>query len=278
MCLLAGVVLFGLAGQSVFAAGPQAPSAVQAAATADDPRRPQPIDPDYRLIALPTTLRLPEHRSNFELLHRFNGNLRGRSFSENVSSLFGMDDGASMGLEFRYAVTGRVEAAFYRTNIDRTIQLYSKVDVLYQRRHGPAFSTSLVLSVEGTNNFHQQKAPTIGIVVSRFVGDRLSVYGVPMWVHNSDATTGVTRDTGVVGVGGRIRLRRGLFLVAEVSPRVAGFRPGTSEFGFGIEKRVGGHVFQLNFTNVPATTFGQIARGGAPGALHLGFNLSRKFF
>jgi hypothetical protein len=37
-------------------------------------------------------------------------------------------------------------------------------------------------------------------------------------------------------------------------------------------------MFQLNFTNGPASTFGQIARGGVPHNLTMGFNLSRKFF
>jgi hypothetical protein len=46
-----------------------------------------------------------------------------------------------------------------------------------------------------------------------------------------------------------------------------------------IEKRVGGHVFQLNFSNSFATTMGQIARGGAASEdWYLGFNISRKFF
>ena len=47
---------------------------------------------------------------------------------------------------------------------------------------------------------------------------------------------------------------------------------------FGIEKRVGGHAFQLNFSNSQLTTFAQTAQGGLPDSLFLGFNLTRKFF
>jgi len=43
-------------------------------------------------------------------------------------------------------------------------------------------------------------------------------------------------------------------------------------------KRVGGHAFQLNFSNAFTATYGQIARGGFPTTLYLGFNLVRKFF
>jgi hypothetical protein len=48
---------------------------------------------------------------------------------------------------------------------------------------------------------------------------------------------------------------------------------------FGIEKRAGGHLFQLNFSNGFGTTFGQVARGGFTyDDWYLGFNIARKFF
>jgi hypothetical protein len=73
-------------------------------------------------------------------------------------------------------------------------------------------------------------------------------------------------------------VREGTYVVGEVTPRFSGYAPGDPEFGFGIEKRVGGHTFQLNVSNAFSTTFGQIARGGFPSTLYLGFNLARKFF
>lgn len=35
-------------------------------------------EPDFRVLNLPSTLRLPRHRSSFQLTHRFNGNLNRR--------------------------------------------------------------------------------------------------------------------------------------------------------------------------------------------------------
>ena len=64
----------------------------------------------------------------------------------------------------------------------------------------------------------------------------------------------------------------------EVSPRVGGLAIGDAQYGFAIEERVGAHVFSLTFTNGPGTTFRQIAHGGVPEHLNLGFNLTRKFF
>ena len=86
------------------------------------------------------------------------------------------------------------------------------------------------------------------------------------------------RDTVYVGLGARLRIRPFVYLVGEVSPRLAGYAPSDPEFGFGIERRIGGHIFQLHVTNTSATTFGQVARGGLPESLYLGFNLARKFF
>ena len=63
-----------------------------------------------------------------------------------------------------------------------------------------------------------------------------------------------------------------------MAPRADGFEPDTTAYGFGIERRAGGHLFQLNFNNGHGTTLAHIARGGNPGQLYMGFNISRKFF
>ena len=183
-----------------------------------------------------------------------------------------------MGFEYRFAVAKHVEVAAYRTNFSRTIQLYGKYDAFHQGASRPLGFSALV-SVEGTNNFRQEYAPAIGASISRDVANVVALYAVPMWVHNSAAATGVMRDTAMVGLGGSVRVRPTVYLVAEVSPRVAGYVLGDAEYGFGISKRVGGHVFDLTFTNTTqGTTFAQMARGGFPNSLYLGFNLARKFF
>lgn len=246
-------------------------------APADDEATIQPAEPDYRLVNLPTTLRLPLHRGNFELTHRFAGNLEEGDFGDQLANLFGLDQGAIVGLEFRFAVVRHVQAAVYRTSFEKNIQFYGKYDALHQTDSSP-LSISALVSIEGTNNFQEHYAPALGAVVSRTFADRVAVYGTPIWVHNTAADTGVTRDTFLVGVGGRLRFFSSAYLVAEVSPRVGGYDPGQTEYAFGIEKRVGGHLFQLNFTNTWATTFGQLARGGSPSTLYLGFNLARKFY
>jgi Membrane bound beta barrel domain (DUF5777) len=234
-------------------------------------------EPDFRVLNLPSTLRLPVHGSNFQLTHRFNGNLRRGSLGGNAGNLFGLDQGAAVGFEYRFGVARHLQAAVYRTAIDKALQFYGKYDAV---REGDSIPVSLsgLVSVEGANNFRDRYSPALGLVVSRMAGDRLAVYATPMWVHNTAALLNINRDTFFVGVGGRVRLGSTLYVVAEVAPRTAGYRPDKPAYGFGIEKRAGGHMFQINFNNGQGTTFGQIARGGSPNSLYLGFNLARKFF
>jgi hypothetical protein len=234
-------------------------------------------EPDFRVLNLPSTLRLPLHGSAFQLTHRFNGNLREGSVSGNAGNLFGLDQGAAVGFEFRFGIARHLQAAAYRTAIDKTFQFYGKYDAMRQGDSIPV-SLSALLSVEGADNFRERYSPAIGRAVSRIVGDRLAVYGTPIWVHNTAALLDVDRDTFFVGVGARLRVSSSVYLVGEVAPRAAGFRPGKPAYGFAIEKRAGGHLFQLNFNNGQGTTFGQLARGGSPDSLYLGFNLARKFF
>ena len=264
---------------SAFAQSASSTSAAsQAGATAaDDDGGLQLAQPDFRIVNLPTTLRLPVHGSSFQLTHRFNGNLRRGSFSQNASNLFGLDQGAVVGFEYRFGIARRLQAIAYRTAIDKTFQFYGKYDALRQSESTPVGLSALV-SVEGVNNFQDRYSPALGVSVSRTAGDRLALYVTPIWVHNTAGVLHIDRDTFFVGVGGRLRMSATVYVVAESSPRLTGYSPDQPEYAFGVEKRAGGHTFQLTFANSQGTTFAQTARGGFPDALFLGFNLARKFF
>jgi hypothetical protein len=256
---------------------PNSASAATQKADDDDDAAFRPLEPDFTLINLPTTLPLPLHKGNFRLTHRFNGNLRAGDFGDQLGNFFGIDEGATIGFEYRFAIVKHVELAAYRTNFNRTIEFYSKYDAFHEGASAP-IGISAIVSIEGTNNFKINYAPTIGASISRTIGKVAAVYAVPMWAHNTAAGTGVTRDTTMVGLGGNLRVLPTLFVTAEITPRVSGYIIGDAEYGFGISKRVGGHVFDLTFTNGPGTTFAQLARGGIPESLFLGFNLARKFY
>jgi hypothetical protein len=251
-------------------------------------------EPDFVVINLPTTLRLPRFKGNFRLTHRFAGNLRNGTFGQQASSLFGIDQGAIIGFEYRFAVATHTQAAFYRSSFDKTIQLYGKYDAAQQHDSLPV-SISAVVSIEGTDNFQEKFAPALGAAVSRQFGTRLAAYVTPVWVHNTAASldsishdhdtpveasahTAETRNTTYVGLGGRVRIGGSTYVAGEVAVREQGYAPDQPAYGVSLEKRVGAHMFSLTFTNGFGTTFAQVARGGAANSLFLGFNLGRKFF
>jgi hypothetical protein len=239
---------------------------------------------DFTVVTLPTTLRLPRGKGAFRVTHRFLRPLGQGSFGDLSSDLFGLDSGAQIGLEYRYGVWSGLQAGFHRTS-DRTIELFSEYNVLQQGPRGP-LGLSIIGSVEGTNNFRDRYTPSLGVAVSRELGKHGAIYAEPIWVNRSNiaipagaVAPTVDRNTFMVGLGARIRVRPTVYIVGEVMPRVAGYRPDSNQGSFAIEKRVGGHSFQLNFSDNFGTTMGQIARGGASHSdWYMGFNISRKFF
>lgn len=246
--------------------------------------RVDPSQPDFTLVALPTTLRVPRHKSAFRVTHRFTRPLGQGDFGNLAADFFGLDSAAQIGLEYRYGIVRGGQIGIHRTN-DRTIEFFGEYSLLQQGDRWP-IGVAAYASIDGTNNFRDNYSPAVGAVMSRELGRHGAVYVEPILVSTSNPQPGgvVDRnDTFIIGVGGRFRVRPTVYLVLEVSPRVAGFDPGSHQASIAIEKRVGGHSFQLNFSNGFGTTMGQIARGGpkAPNGdtnWYMGFNISRKFF
>lgn len=251
-------------------------------------------EPDFVVVNLPSTLRLPVHKGNFRLTHRFAGNLRNGTFGQIAGNLFGLDQGAIIGFEFRFAPVRHVQAAVYRSSYDKTFQFWGQYDAVHQSRRMP-ISMSAIVSIEGSDNFKNKYQPALGVILSHKIAGRVAVYASPIWVNNTAASLaaahshgGATADadtetheglhTIYAGLGARIRLMGTTYLVGEIAPRLDGYAPDQKSYGFGIEKRVGGHAFSLTFTNGFGTTFGQIARGAGANSLYLGFNLARKFY
>jgi plastocyanin len=265
---------------SVASTGTAADAAPRAPA-ADEDMNLRPAEPDFTLIALPTALRVPRFKSAFRVTHRFTQPLNA-SVGDVAGNLFGLDSGAQIGLEYRFGIVKNGEVGIHRTS-DRTVEFFGQYGIVRQAANRPV-DVSVLVSVEGTNNFRDQYSPALAALVSRTFGERAALYVEPTWVHHANvqpdtAIAGASTDTVMVGLGGRFRVRPTVSIVTEFSPRLAGFRPGINHGGVAIEKRLGGHMFQLNVSDSFATTMGQIARGGPESTnWHLGFNISRKFF
>ena len=247
----------------------------------DDPDRDINFaQPDFTLAALPTSLRVPRHKSAFRVTHRFGRPLGDGDFGDLVGDLFGLDSGALIGLEYRYGLFRGAQLGIHRTS-GKTIQFFAQYD-LKNQRDGFPIGVAVMASAEGTNNFRDSYSPGLGVVLSREFAERGAFYIEPFWVNNSNPEPKELvddNDTFIIGLGTRVRIRPTVYVLLEAAPRVGGFDPGVTHVSFGIEKRMGGHAFQLNFSNGFGTTLAEVARGGFTNDdWYIGFNISRKFF
>jgi len=239
--------------------------------------------PDFTVVNLPTSLRLPVRGSAFRLTHRFtrpiNCDSELRCPDNWLEDLFGLDEGALIGLEFRVGVAPNTQVGIQRARIDKTIDIFGQYALTRQSGRMP-FEIAARVGLEGTDNFRDVYSPTLGAVISRFVGDRAGIHIEPFWAGNTNLQSDAGDDgTFLVGLGLRLRILQTVYLIGEYTPRLAGHKPGVDNGSIAIEKRVGGHMFQLNISNTFAGTIGQLARGALNDHdWYLGFNLTRKFY
>jgi hypothetical protein len=252
-----------------------------AAAQDDDPDRDINLaQPDFTLATLPTTLRVPRHKSAFRVTHRFNRPLGQGDFEDLLSDLFGLDGGAQIGLEYRFGLFRKTQVGIHRTS-NKTIEFFAQRE-LWSEREGFFATIDALGTIEGTDNFSESFSPALGAVISRELGDRAAFYFEPIWVNNTnpepEELSNDDQSSFLFGLGTRVRIRPTVYLVLEGAPRV-GYDPGVTHISVALEKRAGGHTFQLNFSNSFGTTLAQVARGGTSNDdWYLGFNISRKFF
>ncbi len=276
-------------------------AAAQTAPPADaQPTAPVPtVELDLTVVNVETTMPLKRHKSYFKITHRFARDMRRGSVGQFFEDGLGTDLGAIIGLEYRFAFTDTLQAGIHRSILGKTIETFAKWDVRHQSDGAP-FGLALGASIEGQNNLHLDPQPGISATLSRLQGTWLALYANPTYVHNAhtatlqaahgDHTHGGTdpdadeeipgedsTDTFFIGLGMRARIRETVSVVAEVSPRLAGYRPDRAAWNIGIEKLTRGHVLQLNFGNNFDSTTGMVARGGSKHDVYMGFNLSRKF-
>jgi hypothetical protein len=277
-CVLAGL----LACTAVAPAFAQDPAAQQPPPEQSDPNvRLDPLQPDFTLVALPTTLRMPVHKFDFRVTHRFTRSLGRGDFGDLLADFFGFDNGAQIGLELRYGLFEGNQIGIHRTS-DRTIQIFDQHS-FWQQRDGRPIGLDSFVTIEGTNNMQDQISSALGILASRKVGRFIAVYAEPIYVINTNRLPGDEvdhNDTLMLGLGARARIASAVYLVGEITPRLWGFEPGEAQTSFGIEFRSGGHQFQINFNNGFGTTMGQLAHNGGINfdSWFIGFNISRKFF
>jgi len=238
-----------------------------------------------RLINLPTTRTIDKGRFLIRISHRFL-----QAFRSGSGSFYGLDGPSIILLGFGYGISDRLGVSLGRTNSFQEMELGLHWLLLDQDdRPGLPLSAavyageSLVTQLNpGQGLFDAENFKfNLQLCLSSRLTDRFSVLVVPCFSTNADHWEPASQNTLALGLGGRFMFLKDMSLIAEWMPVLSGYKTGTSGWGFGIEKKIGGHVFQFFALNSVGLTSDQFIPGGdlrlRNGDFRLGFNIFRTF-
>jgi cytochrome c oxidase subunit 2 len=272
---------------------------------------------DYHIVNLPTPKQVRRHSVNLYFTHRFSEPVR--PVEDSGQDLFGLDSFSVSSFGLTYGITDRLYANVYRSplcqpGLCKTIELGLGYHWLDEAGRSP-LALSTYASVEGDNNFSERYTYNIQAMLGRSLTKYVNLFFSPA-VHINANGSGrfnprpgffpreltdsfrLGKNSGSFGFGVNGRIRPTVSLLFEYTPRV-GFKLGQvlpvfdeqageltgfnnkseAEIGFGIEKRIGRHVFSLTFTNTQATTTSRYNSSNLalpPSKFAIGFNLFRR--
>ena len=172
-----------------------------------DPNRAQP---DFTLVDLPTTLRLPRDKLRVPRHAPLRPAARRRATSAICSRTSSASTRARRSASsFASGCSAARRCGIHRTS-DRTIQFFGQDQVLRASRRFPRRPRASWASMDGTDNFSDSYSPALGVIVSRELGDHGALYAEPIWVNNTNPiprnwSTTTTRSS--LGLGARLRIR-----------------------------------------------------------------------
>jgi hypothetical protein len=235
------------------------------------------------LACLPTAETVEEGRFLFRIAHRFYPAVR-----SGADELFGLDGPASTMLAVSYGLSGRLSISLAAANQDKEFDLAVHYAVVSGEAASPmaltlhagaslATDPSTGRSAFDDRNlmFHAQASFSFRLT------DRLSLLAVPAYVTNADYRSGDRLGTLALGLGGRWMFLGDISLLAEWVPVLSGYRAAADGWAAGIEKKIGGHVFQFMVLNTSGALPGQYLPGGDllvhKGESRFAFNIYRAF-
>lgn len=231
--------------------------------------------------------------------------------------LFGLDSFAVSSFGLTFGITDRLYANVYRSplcqpGLCKTIELGLGYHLLDEAGKSPV-ALSAYASVEGDYNFTERYTWNFQTMLARSVTKYVNVFFSPALHVNSNgsdrfkeflrtqplaAKLRLGQHSGSFGFGVNAQVRPTTSLLFEYTPRV-GFKMGQivadfnsetaqligfrnkseAEIGFGIEKRIGRHVFSLTFANTQTTTTARYNSSNLalpPSKFTIGFNMFRR--
>jgi hypothetical protein len=257
----------------------------QAAAAPVPSARPRFLVPAFwgtRLVNLPTVQSIDKGLFLFRISHRFL-----ETIGSGTRTFFGLDSPSQILIGFGYGISDRLGVSLSRANIDQDVEVGLSWLALSQNGTGELpFSASLHVSAnlttlarDGRSLFDAANAGfNFAVSLAHQFSNRISLLLVPAYASNTSHGDPSVRGTLSLGIGGRFMVLDDLSLIGEWTPVLSGLKAERNGWGFGIEKKIGGHVFQLFFLNSKGLTTDQVLPGGdLRSDVRLGFNIFRSF-
>jgi hypothetical protein len=249
------VDLEGKAVDGVPASNAASNAATAGAVPAAIAKEPSPVD-EYahegaffgsRVINLPNGKPMKAGGVDVVFQHRFLEDIQ----AAGLSGLYGFDSSAVVMFGGEVGITNRLSGGIYRTNLDKTIELTSTLNIVRQGK-GAAMTLALRGGVEGRQNFSENYSPFIQPVFTSTIGSRFSFTLSPLFAFNTrdeDSTVppesrygAEHNDTISLGIGTGIRVLNTTSIVGEFIPRLWGFQ-GEREYRWGWRNRpIGIHL------------------------------------
>lgn len=234
-----------------------------------------------RLVNLPTTQSLGKGQLQFRISHRFFPAVK-----DGYDEFFGLDGPAAMLLGLGYGITDNFGVMLSRSNRFKEVELAFKWIFVHQG--GPSnFPFSVALNLSGSTitqdlpeEIEKSKA-NIQLLLSRQISSRFSLLLVPSFSSNANHWDESSEGTFSIGTGMRYMVLDDLSIIVEWIPVLSGYKANSSGWGIGIEKKIGGHVFQVFLLNTIGITSSQYLPGGdyqlKDTEFRIGFNIFRLF-
>jgi hypothetical protein len=238
-----------------------------------------------QLVNLPTPQNIDKGEILFRISHRYFPDV-----GSGYDAFYGLDGPAAILLSLGYGISEKVMMTLGRSKLFQEVELSLKWIFFEQgKRSNLPFSAAMnaggswvTQSQPGRDVFQAENFKfNLQLSLSYQINDRLSFLLVPAYSSNTNHWESPSEGTFALGTGGRYMIFNDFSIIWEWLPVIDGYKDNSAGWGLGIEKKIGGHVFQVFILNSVGLTSDQFIPGGElrlkDGGFRIGFNIFRKF-
>lgn len=257
---------------------------------------------DRRIINTHSIEMLPARKLDFRIAHRF-GDLAGDAGG--WPTFYGLENASDVMIGFEYGIRDNLMAGINRTKgagpLRQLINMFVKTRLMTQGSSSrqpislalvgmTTVSTMPKSETDGVLHFFESAAHRwsyhFSVLAARKFSDRFSAQVSGSWTYRNIVSAEDTNELPALGFAGRAQISKKIGVILDTVFPMSSLRNADNDFypalGLGIEfNTTGGHVFQMNFTNVRGLSetdyipYSQSNIGD--GEFRLGFTISRLF-